>query len=584
MIASARKVDFLLDQNKNVSPASCASTTADESLTNQVELATSPLSPSIPEEDSCAGHVELAQHRIIESLLHRNAQLTYTAKTLQEKVAELHMALHDMYSQQQSSPPGLVLEPSIMLDPQPASYPNGSSTVFITDGKKDSDLGMRKYSLPLLLQMRAAASAECCKPPNPNVLPTTKHISSIQDNYLSTASAARTSSSSFSKSPPSKETVGLLPIPGSVPPHQAQPQNYNSPPQYHPMVPLVTQPPQESEIAEIHIKAGLPLLDISKASQPASAQVSRAGSPRSGEALRFKLSPWALKKQLESAMSDHDKLVRKLRAILNKLTMERFESLSKQILDSGISSEEDVKAIVSMIFEKATTQHGFISMYSELCVRLNNTFEDEGVGLDRKEKSFRRILLDQCQDSFNKYLQRPADEDVASEESYFKYKMKMIGNIKFIGELIANRMLSTRVVFEVGKECLSRGEEAHYETLCELLKIIGPNFDRKKEFGRQKQFDAVFYNLADAAADPKQGVRVRCLLKDILELRASNWKNLRVNLTKPLPMKLKHVRRLAAGDTALTPAQRHVAASRRQINRFDDEKIEEGSLSRTLTL
>eukprot|EP01066_Platyproteum_vivax_P006798 Platyproteum_vivax@DN2498_c0_g1_i1.p1 len=280
---------------------------------------------------------------------------------------------------------------------------------------------------------------------------------------------------------------------------------------------------------------------------------SRAGSPKNNAAnaaMRFKLSPWeAPPKRIDKNqdLSEHEKFARKLRGYLNKLTIERFESLCKQILDSGFASILDVKAAVTMIFEKATTQHHYIGMYTELCRRLNEHLDDYCVGLDRTEKSFRRILLDQCQDSFNKYLEPPPNTDSEDPELYFKYKRSMLGNIKFIGELIDKSMISSRVIKEIVNECLERAEERHIETAIELLKAIGSSFDNQ-EFHRQEELDLCFGRLKKMLKSPKTTVRSQCLIKDLLELRSTSWKNTRTALAKAAPSALKVHRSVGQGQ------------------------------------
>ena len=53
---------------------------------------------------------------------------------------------------------------------------------------------------------------------------------------------------------------------------------------------------------------------------------------------------------LESISSQE--LYRKVRSILNKLTPQKFGTLMQQILDLNINSEEKLKGVIDIIFEK----------------------------------------------------------------------------------------------------------------------------------------------------------------------------------------------------------------------------------------
>ena len=61
------------------------------------------------------------------------------------------------------------------------------------------------------------------------------------------------------------------------------------------------------------------------------------------------------------------KLSRQILSILNKLTVEKFDQLSKKLLLLDIDEKQHIELLVTMIFEKAIKQHHFIGMYVGLC-------------------------------------------------------------------------------------------------------------------------------------------------------------------------------------------------------------------------
>jgi translation initiation factor 4G len=62
-----------------------------------------------------------------------------------------------------------------------------------------------------------------------------------------------------------------------------------------------------------------------------------------------------------------EQLTRKARSLLNKLTLERFDSISKKMLDLDLQNHEMVKELAVAIFEKAVDEPNFTNMYARLC-------------------------------------------------------------------------------------------------------------------------------------------------------------------------------------------------------------------------
>ena len=72
--------------------------------------------------------------------------------------------------------------------------------------------------------------------------------------------------------------------------------------------------------------------------------------------LRRATTPWISERKREAAKSraeeewDTQKLYRKLRAILNKFTQQKFQSLAEQALKLEINTEERLKGCIDMIY------------------------------------------------------------------------------------------------------------------------------------------------------------------------------------------------------------------------------------------
>lgn len=249
----------------------------------------------------------------------------------------------------------------------------------------------------------------------------------------------------------------------------------------------------------------------------------------SNHGLKVSSNSWAAalrarrKNAKQGAEDSHEEIVRKMKCILNKLTIEKFPTLSKQLISCGIQSTSHLEALIHEICEKATLQHHFVNMYADLCSVLQAHF-----AASDKNMNFKKILLNACQASFEKHLTPPDSlntlegEDLSAAEQL--YKLQMIGNIKFVGALIVRKMLAVKVMFAIVEELLSDSTSEALESLAALLTVVGPSFDYP-EFPQQFLLTAIFEQVKARTKDSRIKNRVRCLLKDVLELRASGWQD-----------------------------------------------------------
>ncbi|CAK9077025.1 unnamed protein product [Durusdinium trenchii] len=120
-------------------------------------------------------------------------------------------------------------------------------------------------------------------------------------------------------------------------------------------------------------------------------------------------------------------------------------------------------------------------MYADLCVLLHEHFTAKPLE-DGKKLTFKRLLLDECQSSFERLLtppsnleQLPTEEKTAAEMSY---KTHMLGNIKLVGGLLARGMLASKVGIAILEELLSNPTPEALESVAALLTALGSSCDR----------------------------------------------------------------------------------------------------------
>ncbi|RVE39851.1 hypothetical protein evm_015499, partial [Chilo suppressalis] len=99
----------------------------------------------------------------------------------------------------------------------------------------------------------------------------------------------------------------------------------------------------------------------------------------------------------------HDIIFRKVRGILNKLTPEKFQKLSDDLLGLELDSDKVLKGVILLIFEKALDEPKYSSMYAQLCKRLSEeapNFEPPG-----QPCTFKLLLLNKCRTEFENRAQ-----------------------------------------------------------------------------------------------------------------------------------------------------------------------------------
>eukprot|EP00933_Yihiella_yeosuensis_P000349 TRINITY_DN10052_c0_g2_i1.p1 TRINITY_DN10052_c0_g2~~TRINITY_DN10052_c0_g2_i1.p1 ORF type:complete len:753 (-),score=233.86 TRINITY_DN10052_c0_g2_i1:391-2649(-) len=252
-------------------------------------------------------------------------------------------------------------------------------------------------------------------------------------------------------------------------------------------------------------------------------------------ALKVSGNSWAAqqkaRREQKSSADDTDEQVgRKIKGVLNKLTLEKFEQLTEKLLTSGITTAAHVKILIQELFEKAITQHHFIDMYADLCVLLNQHFSYMCLNTDDPKFSFKRSLLEACQMSFERHLAPPAGlGEMDPEERCIaetRYKLCMIGNIRFIGAILTRKMLSSQVMVGIIEELLGNPTPEALECLAALLTVIGGTFDCQGS-PQRPMLNHIFDRISSIIKNRSCQPRERCLLQDVLDLRAAGWKDQR---------------------------------------------------------
>lgn len=139
------------------------------------------------------------------------------------------------------------------------------------------------------------------------------------------------------------------------------------------------------------------------------------------------------------------------------------------------------------IFEKALDEPKYSSMYAQLCRHLVErapNFEPPG----STAPTFKRLLLNKCRVEFENRVQIAQQYEKAAsdleEDSKYLAKRKMLGNIKFMGELGKLEIVHDHILHKcceqllVGRKKQPISDQAEdLECLCHLMKTCGKILD-----------------------------------------------------------------------------------------------------------
>ncbi|GAB1738590.1 hypothetical protein NU219Hw_g3391t1 [Hortaea werneckii] len=253
-----------------------------------------------------------------------------------------------------------------------------------------------------------------------------------------------------------------------------------------------------------------------------------------------------------SGLMAPDMVQRKVKAALNKMTPEKFDRISDQILEIAAQSKQEtdgrtLRQVIQLTFEKACDEAHWAGMYAQFCHKMLTTMSTDIRDETIKDRSgnpvvggalFRKYLLNRCQEEFERGWQANLPEKpegdtkeaaLMSDEYYVAAaaKRRGLGLIQFIGQLYKLRMLTIRIMHECVMRLLNfegDPDEAAVENLTTLLRAVGGTMD-EDETGRN-MMNAYFQRIEDVILKSNAlGSRPKFMIMDLMDLRKTGWRS-----------------------------------------------------------
>ncbi|XP_065575057.1 eukaryotic translation initiation factor 4 gamma 3-like [Artemia franciscana] len=225
-----------------------------------------------------------------------------------------------------------------------------------------------------------------------------------------------------------------------------------------------------------------------------------------------------------------------IRGKLNKLTPENFEKVSKDIWAIEVDTEERLRAIVQIFFDKVVDEQLYAPQYAELCKGMLE--KDVPSASGPAKIGFQEVLLDRCLENLEKWKQeeeaiisiKKAVQEADTEEKQKKIQSELndkeaktkaflLGNSKFIGELYILEMVSEKTLNDCISKLLKSRNEEELKCLCKLISTIGKTYEGKY----RTKLDECLDEMKNLSQNRDLSTDIRSLIMDVLDLKKNEW-------------------------------------------------------------
>ncbi|XP_052820010.1 eukaryotic translation initiation factor 4 gamma 1-like [Mya arenaria] len=286
-------------------------------------------------------------------------------------------------------------------------------------------------------------------------------------------------------------------------------------------------------------KSGQPSGQINQPTRATEVKLHKAKEP--WKPRRFKRG--TSKKEVAGNDDAAEDLYQETECLLDRLTAEQFQEFESQMKALKIDTEDKMKVVVDLVYEKAMSEPNISVAYAYMCKCLSMIQVQSKQG---KVINFRAVLLTRCQREFemnnssnpafvtkhneiskheNKRTIKELKKELRYEEA--KTKQRSLGNIRFMGELFKVKMFNERIMHDCVFTLLRAKDPESLACVCMLLTTIGKELDTDNAKPRMDQY---FQQIAKLANKKTTSARVRFMLQDMINIRLNKWIPRRSNI------------------------------------------------------
>lgn len=243
-----------------------------------------------------------------------------------------------------------------------------------------------------------------------------------------------------------------------------------------------------------------------------------------------------------------EEVQRKVKSLLNKLSLEFFEPITDQLLAICAQSKDEkdgrtLRQVLELTFAKAVDEAHWSKMYAMFCKKMLTKIDPEIYDENIKDSKgeyvrggvlFRKYLLSKCQEEFERGWSdklptnedgSPLDPALMSDEYYAAVaaKRRGLGLIRFIGELYFLGLIAEKIMHACIQMLLSNPDpsEETIESICQLMTTVGGKLEENQ--ATAPLFDSYFERMDELQKTPGLPSRLRFMLMDVADLRRAHW-------------------------------------------------------------
>ena len=257
--------------------------------------------------------------------------------------------------------------------------------------------------------------------------------------------------------------------------------------------------------------------------------------------------------------TDRGKVLKHAKELLNKITPDNKKTIKEQFKQVLLECQEDHRSsLINIFIRKAINEDKYMPIYadlvkdigeweystSELTTSQQNKESQKTKIKKAKSSKFAMEIIQECKTIFSKFsddVKFEADNEVDRDDMKYRYKKKLLGNLKFVAQLYNKKMVGSKVWYLIlynllGKKNMKLTEltiEGAWVFLERTGKKLESHFLSKNPEGGSKDgkesnkslanFEEIIQTLHKIQNDQGVSSRIRILIKNTLQKRDNDW-------------------------------------------------------------